>query len=217
MSAVRIALDRVVRYAPFGVRFRDVATGQSVSDGLVLTEVATGIKALANRSDVFVATAFPGPRCVVYASQPAGSSSESPSTATVWLERTPTFAGRSPPLGRSAPQAGSTARKKMASASARPGWRRNRQRLEVRASVTSLSLRRCLSPRSGDATRRRCGSPFRLQQRVSPVTLRRAADWIPPSSKGSVGEAGSRLAERLHGPSRDFSQTGRLMRLGGAI
>ena len=62
MSAVRIALDRVVRYAPFGVRFRDVATGQSVSDGLVLTEVATGIKALANRSDVFVATAFPGLR-----------------------------------------------------------------------------------------------------------------------------------------------------------
>lgn len=62
MSAVTIALDRVVRYTPFGVRFRDVATGQSVSDGLELTEVATGIKAVANRSDVFVATGFPGLR-----------------------------------------------------------------------------------------------------------------------------------------------------------
>jgi hypothetical protein len=62
VSAVTIALDRVVRYAPFGVRFRDVATGQSVSDGLELTEVGTGIKAVANRSDVFVATGFPGLR-----------------------------------------------------------------------------------------------------------------------------------------------------------
>ena len=64
MSAVTVALDRVVRYAPFGVRFRDVATGQSISEGLELTEVTTGIKAVANRSDVFVATGFPGLRYV---------------------------------------------------------------------------------------------------------------------------------------------------------
>jgi len=62
MSAVTVALDRVVRYAPFGVRFRDVATGQSVGEGLELTEVETGIKAVANRSDVFVATGFLGLR-----------------------------------------------------------------------------------------------------------------------------------------------------------
>jgi hypothetical protein len=60
VSAVTVALDRVVRYTPFGVRFRDVATGQTVSEGLELTEVGTKIKAVANRSDVFVASGFPG-------------------------------------------------------------------------------------------------------------------------------------------------------------
>ena len=64
MSAVTIALDRVVRYAPFGVRFRDVVTGETVSEGLELTEVESGLKAFANRADVFVASGFPGLRDV---------------------------------------------------------------------------------------------------------------------------------------------------------
>lgn len=64
MSAVTVALDRVVRFTPFGVRFRDVATGLTVSEGLELTEVGSGLKAVANRADVFVASGFPGLRDV---------------------------------------------------------------------------------------------------------------------------------------------------------
>jgi hypothetical protein len=50
-----VELERTTSVAPFGVRFWDVVTGRTVSDGLTLVNVETGRSALPNRSGVFVA------------------------------------------------------------------------------------------------------------------------------------------------------------------
>lgn len=58
MSAT--AIEVVTRVTPLGMRFRDVATGHTVRDGLAV--VVGGIPAILNPSDVFVFAGLPGLR-----------------------------------------------------------------------------------------------------------------------------------------------------------
>lgn len=64
MSATVIVLERVIRFAPFGVRFWDPATQALVTTGLDITHrprpTAAAIHAMPNRSGVFVLRGLPG-------------------------------------------------------------------------------------------------------------------------------------------------------------
>lgn len=63
-------LERITRVTPFGLRFRDDATGRSVGDGLTVMVRAAGgtrqVTATPNRTGVFVARDLPGLRDVEF-------------------------------------------------------------------------------------------------------------------------------------------------------
>jgi hypothetical protein len=60
--SVPVVLERVTRTALLGIRLWDRVTASAVSDGLELVEVGSGVRALPNRSDVFVLHDLPGLR-----------------------------------------------------------------------------------------------------------------------------------------------------------
>lgn len=59
MSATFVEYERLTSVAPLGVRFWDRPTARAVSDGLRLTNVESGRRAVVNRSGVFVAWGLP--------------------------------------------------------------------------------------------------------------------------------------------------------------
>lgn len=61
-TATAVLLETVVRPSPFGVAFRDVATGERVSEGLSVTLTRNGraVPLLVNRSGIWFAPRLPG-------------------------------------------------------------------------------------------------------------------------------------------------------------
>ena len=71
MSAVPILLEKLVRVAPFGVRFWDIVLERQVSEGLEVTLIPDGrpflrISAFRNNGGVYVAQDLPGLRSVEF-------------------------------------------------------------------------------------------------------------------------------------------------------
>jgi len=61
-------LERITRTALLGVRPWDAATGRAVTDGLTLTELRHGVRAIPNRSGVFTFHDLPGLRASSFGS-----------------------------------------------------------------------------------------------------------------------------------------------------
>ena len=66
MSSAPAVLETVTRTALLGMRFWDRVTGRVVADGLQVVETKTGVRAVPNRSGVFVVHDFPGLRASAY-------------------------------------------------------------------------------------------------------------------------------------------------------
>lgn len=79
-------LERITRTALLGVRPWDGATGRAVTEGLTLTEVRNGVRAVANRNGVFVFHDLPGLRASSFGAGDDGFWASPPAHAQLVLE-----------------------------------------------------------------------------------------------------------------------------------
>lgn len=79
-------LERVTRTALLGVRPWDGATGRAVTEGLTLTALRGGVRAVANRSGVFVFHDLPGLRASSFGAGDDGFWASPPDQAHIVLE-----------------------------------------------------------------------------------------------------------------------------------
>lgn len=79
-------LERITRTALLGVRPWDGATGRAVTEGLTLTEVRHGVRAVANRSGVFAFHDLPGLRASSFGSGSVDFWASPPAHARLVLE-----------------------------------------------------------------------------------------------------------------------------------